>query len=195
MNARLPRTAADAAVNSDELRRFRDDGAVCLRQATAPYWIERLRCGVERDLCESPRGPYFRDLCADGTAFTDMWRWNVIKDYEDAARYSEAPTLAARLLGAREVSFIDEQERRGHEVMSWDVQPGDALVFDALTVHGNSGNSSREEKIRVALRYGAEDIRYAPRKYPWVFTQSPFADPEDGGRPRGPMFPVVWRSR
>lgn len=271
---------SSGGVTRDDIQRFREDGAVCLRNAISQKWIASLMRGVEANLVESPHSPHFRDLGGDATAFTDMWRWSAITDYAEAAHHSEAGSIAGALLGASEVNFIEEQmfhkkpgskvatpwhhdlpyypltgrmcvvwipvtphsaadclkivrgsqrigrqfvptdfrtraswgdeknlppgteilrdvaslEREGYEIISWDMKPGDALVFDALTVHGNTGNSSNHVTARVALRFCAEDVRYAPKKFPWVFTQWPFSDQKEGERLRGPMFPVVWKA-
>src|ERR1700728_4570106 len=73
------------------------------------------------------------------------------------------------------------------------LQPGDAIVFDFLTVHGAPGVPYRSRRRVLSLRYLAADIRHAPRRWR---TSPPF-DGLDASLPAGapmdqPLFPVVW---
>jgi ectoine hydroxylase-related dioxygenase (phytanoyl-CoA dioxygenase family) len=74
------------------------------------------------------------------------------------------------------------------------LQPGDAIFFDFLTVHGAPGFPYRSRRRRIlSLRYLAADARHAPRSWP---TSPPF-DGLDAELPAGaamdhPLFPVVW---
>ena len=73
------------------------------------------------------------------------------------------------------------------------LQPGDAIFFDFLTVHGAPGFPFRSRRRVLSLRYPADDARHAPR--PWR-TSPPFVGLEaelPAGAPMDhPLFPVVW---
>jgi ectoine hydroxylase-related dioxygenase (phytanoyl-CoA dioxygenase family) len=79
------------------------------------------------------------------------------------------------------------------DVRRFALQPGDAIFFDFLTVHGAPGFPYRSRRRVLSLRYLAADIRHAPR--PWR-TSPPFGGLE-ASLPAGvamdhPLFPVVW---
>jgi ectoine hydroxylase-related dioxygenase (phytanoyl-CoA dioxygenase family) len=79
------------------------------------------------------------------------------------------------------------------DVRRFALQPGDAIFFDFMTVHGAPGFPYRSRRRVLSLRYLAADIRHAPR--PWR-TSPPF-DGLEASLPAGaamdhPLFPVVW---
>jgi ectoine hydroxylase-related dioxygenase (phytanoyl-CoA dioxygenase family) len=79
------------------------------------------------------------------------------------------------------------------DIRRFALQPGDAIFFDFLTVHGAPGFPYRGRRRILSLRYLAADARHAPR--PWR-TSPPF-DGLDRELPLGaamdhPLFPVVW---
>jgi len=73
------------------------------------------------------------------------------------------------------------------------LQPGDAIFFDFLTVHGAPGFPFRSRRRVLSLRYLADGARHAPRRWR---TSPPFADLEAelpaGAAMDHPLFPVVW---
>src|SRR5215467_3613232 len=73
------------------------------------------------------------------------------------------------------------------------LEPGDAIFFDFLTVHGAPGFPYRSRRRVLSLRYLAADAVHAPR--PWR-TSPPFdglaAELPSGAAMDHPLFPVVW---
>jgi len=72
-------------------------------------------------------------------------------------------------------------------------QPGDAIFFDFLTVHGAPGFPYPGRRRILSLRYLADDARHAPR----AWRTSPPFDGLAAKLPAGavmdhPLFPVVW---
>ncbi|MBS37267.1 MAG: hypothetical protein CMO26_15245 [Thiotrichales bacterium] len=54
-----------------------------------------------------------------------------------------------------------DQNRDRYDVLNWDLAPGDALAFHALTLHHAPANSSaRYPREGYALRYMSEAVRY-----------------------------------
>ncbi len=104
------------------------------------------------------------------------------------ALYADKDSLPA---GVEILEDIDAN-RSQFEVLAWDVDPGDCLVFSPLTLHGTRGIPPSRTVSRVALRYGGEDLVARPTKFPWVFTQWPFEALREGERLMGEDFPVVW---
>lgn len=57
-----------------------------------------------------------------------------------------------------------EGNRDAHDIISWDVEPGDVYVFSAMTVHGASGNATSDRRRRgYTARYCGDDVVYNPR--------------------------------
>jgi ectoine hydroxylase-related dioxygenase (phytanoyl-CoA dioxygenase family) len=80
-----------------------------------------------------------------------------------------------------------------YEILGWDLEPGDCLVFQAMIVHGSAGNSSLVSRRRAwATRWTGDDARFDRRSGEIAI---PTSDP--GLKNGDPMdcedFPVVWR--
>ncbi len=70
--------------------------------------------------------------------------------------------------------------RDQHEIVSFDMEPGDVIAFHYRTVHSAPGTAGRTTARRraVSFRYLGSDARFATR--PWL--HSPPYDPIDSGR-------------
>ncbi len=52
-------------------------------------------------------------------------------------------------------------ERDKYDIVSWDLEPGDALAFDGMTIHGAGSNTKSDQRRRAySLRFASEDVRY-----------------------------------
>jgi len=94
--------------------------------------------------------------------------------------------------GLPELPDIDA-DPDGHEIVSWDMGPGDCLVFQAMIVHGSQGNlSSARRRRALATRWTGDDARFARRGGEVAI---PTTDPglADGAPMDCDLFPVVWR--
>lgn len=81
--------------------------------------------------------------------------------------------------------------RSEHELLGWDMEPGDVLVFGPTVSHGSAGNASNERDRRaLAFRYSGDDVVFAPRHatMPLLWDHGL----EQGDRLSGPLFPQVW---
>lgn len=81
-------------------------------------------------------------------------------------------------------------EAGDYEIAGWDLQPGDAVVFHALTLHASRGRPAGERHRRaIATRWCGDDVRFAPTgeelQVPWPHGLRP-GDPLGG-----PVFPQV----
>ncbi len=83
-----------------------------------------------------------------------------------------------------------EAHRDQLPIVSWDVEPGDALIFSLRTLHYSTGNASETGTRRaLATRWLGDDTRYAPTtgNLPvfWRHGLRP------GDRFGGPLFPQI----
>ncbi len=77
------------------------------------------------------------------------------------------------------------------ELLGWDVEPGDCLVFQGMMVHGSAGNASLEQSRRaLATRWCGDDARYSK---PVGEVAIPTSDPglENGARMDCDLFPAI----
>jgi ectoine hydroxylase-related dioxygenase (phytanoyl-CoA dioxygenase family) len=92
----------------------------------------------------------------------------------------------------RELPDVDA-DRASFDIRSFEMQPGDALFFDFLSVHGAPGFPFDGQRRVLSLRYLSNEARHAPRRWR---TSPPFEGLEDelpAGAPMDhPLFPVVW---
>lgn len=79
-----------------------------------------------------------------------------------------------------------------YDVKSWEMAPGDAILFDFRTVHGAPGNMSDRRRRAVSLRWVGDDVRYTDRP---GRTSPPYPghDMVAGQKLREDWFPVIWR--
>lgn len=92
--------------------------------------------------------------------------------------------------GYRPVPDIDAAPGR-YRVLSWALEPGDAVAFHFLTLHSAPGNSGRHRRRGFSTRWLGEDARYKTRP---ARPSPPFPGIglADGEALREDWFPVVW---
>ncbi|MFA7585487.1 MAG: phytanoyl-CoA dioxygenase family protein [Novosphingobium sp.] len=56
-----------------------------------------------------------------------------------------------------------EADRGKWPILSWDVQPGDALVFHPATLHGGAPTRAGHRRRTLSLRFFGDDATYQPR--------------------------------
>ena len=90
--------------------------------------------------------------------------------------------------------FMDmpDVENGDFNILSPELQPGDAVVFNFRTVHGAAGNQGTGRRRAFSTRFIGDDVRYIARP---GRTSPPFPgiNLENGDRMREDWFPVVWR--
>lgn len=95
--------------------------------------------------------------------------------------------------GLPELPDIDA-EPHNYELLSWNMKPGDCLVFQGMIVHGSKGNVSGDRRRAWATRWTGDDARYCRRPGKVAIPT------EDLGMPHGALmdskeFPVIWAGR
>jgi ectoine hydroxylase-related dioxygenase (phytanoyl-CoA dioxygenase family) len=80
-------------------------------------------------------------------------------------------------------------------VIGWELEPGDAVFFNMLTVHGAGGVEGPHRRRVLSVRMLGDDMVHAPR--PWR-TSPPFdgldSELEAGAPMEHPLFPVLFRT-
>lgn len=84
----------------------------------------------------------------------------------------------------------DFDDRDEWPVLGWDLEPGDAIFFHMLAVHGAGGVDGPHRRRVLSVRFLGDDMVHAPR--PWV-TSPPFEslDLPAGAPLDDPRFPLL----
>ena len=86
-----------------------------------------------------------------------------------------------------------EADRDAFDILGWPLEPGDAVAFNMLTLHGAAGSPTRRRAF--SLRVVGDDVTWAPRPHR---TSPPFPEVEGvlaAGDPlEHELFPVLWRA-
>jgi len=81
-----------------------------------------------------------------------------------------------------------DHARDQYNVLSWSVEPGDALIFHALTLHGARGNASANNARRaITTRWCGDDVTYRPSGIPFPYPHGL----TKGDKLKGTFFPRV----
>ncbi|MEM7337359.1 MAG: phytanoyl-CoA dioxygenase family protein [Actinomycetota bacterium] len=86
-----------------------------------------------------------------------------------------------------------EAARDDYDIVGFEVEPGDALVFSAWTVHGSPGNAEDSRRVAFSTRWLGDDTVWQPHPGcdptvdPATVSVAPGAYPADDAR-----FPLVW---
>lgn len=77
------------------------------------------------------------------------------------------------------------------DLLEWEMEPGDAVLFNYRTVHGAKGNLQQNRRRAFSMRWVGDDARYIARPGK---TSPPYPghNMENGQRLREDWFPVLW---
>lgn len=254
---------------------YRADGAVCVRGAFAPHWLDLLARGIARNMADP--GPYAKEYTpkgAPGRFFGDYCNWRRIPEYEDFLRHSPAAAIAGTLMQSQKANLFHEHvlvkqqgtsertpwhhdqpywtvdgtqvcsvwmsldpvprqtavefiagshawgrwfrpqsfttradhptdafeplidveaTRDQHRFLGWDLEPGDCVVFHALTLHGAPGNTGHFNRRAIASRWTGDDAVYVLRQGFMSPPPQPGA-PAPGQPMDSELYPVLWRA-
>ncbi|MFQ5983877.1 MAG: phytanoyl-CoA dioxygenase family protein [Woeseiaceae bacterium] len=83
-----------------------------------------------------------------------------------------------------------EAHRDEYDIVSWDMAPGDLLLFHGRVVHGAGGNASVDTRRRaISTRWAGDDIRWDPRPGTLRLLWEP--DLQPGAPLGGTIFPRI----
>lgn len=85
---------------------------------------------------------------------------------------------------------VPDPDAEGMRVLEWALEPGDAVAFNYLTLHGARGNAADRRRRAFSLRLLGDDTRYVERP---GRTSPPFPghDMKPGQRLRDDWFPML----
>ncbi|MEM7120955.1 MAG: phytanoyl-CoA dioxygenase family protein [Pseudomonadota bacterium] len=87
-----------------------------------------------------------------------------------------------------------EADRDAYDILAWDMEPGDCIVFHARALHGAPGNTLDYDTRRMVTRWVDETAVLAPHGEPVIkqLIEAGFDVELDVGKPiTGEMFPEV----
>jgi ectoine hydroxylase-related dioxygenase (phytanoyl-CoA dioxygenase family) len=85
-----------------------------------------------------------------------------------------------------------EADREAHTILRWAIEPGDAVAFHMLTLHGAAGVQGTQRRRVFSVRLLGDDIVHAPRRwktspeFPGLSEELPAGSAMDH-----PLFPVL----
>lgn len=82
----------------------------------------------------------------------------------------------------------------GHEILSWALEPGDAVVFNFRVVHGANANTLPSVNQTLSFRVLGEDARYIQRPGR-TSPDFPHINQSNGERLREDWFPRIWPAK
>lgn len=99
-------------------------------------------------------------------------------------------------IAERSIPDIDANPGR-YGVMSWDMVPGDCVVFNGRTLHGGSGNLDEDQELQVfTSKWMGDDVRIKFREcgmdpdHSDIMTKNGL---KPGDRPGTELYPRVWK--
>ncbi len=103
-----------------------------------------------------PLDPVPKDVCVEFVAGSHRWgRWFRPRKFNGVAYDHKSDSL-------EDMPDISAH-REDYRLLSWDLEPGDAIAFHFLTVHGAPGNPSTNRRRAFAARWLGDDAVYARR--------------------------------
>lgn len=181
--------------------------AQIMRSKTAQFFHDHV---LVKEPNTSKPTPWHQDApyyFADGTQTVSFWlpldavskaetlrlvagsnRWSKlvlpVKWLDDAAFYGEQNDQYMAL------PELDDDHCE-ESILEWEMQPGDAVLFDFRTVHGARGNSRDHRRRAFSMRWVGDDGHYTERP---GRTSPPYPghDMIDGQKLREDWFPVLW---
>jgi len=116
--------------------------------------------------------------------------------------YYRSPELKKPAPGERD-GFVDLPDFDGMiasgevRMLTWDCQPGDAILLHPCTIHGalgHDGNGRHPRRIAMTTRWLGDDVRFLPHSYDRARQQPAVAQTNLmlGQRPHGEWFPLIY---
>jgi ectoine hydroxylase-related dioxygenase (phytanoyl-CoA dioxygenase family) len=88
-----------------------------------------------------------------------------------------------------------DAHRPDYDILSWDLEPGDAIAFHLLTIHGANFNQSRISRRRAFITFWLGDDTTFTQRSGITLPKFPGLKLKEGDPLDAEEFPVVWSSQ
>ena len=142
-------------------------------------------------------------VCSVWVALDPVTRWTggvefVAGSHLWPGMFRPIPPYTPALARKRNMELLDcplfDDKRDRYRILSFDMEPGDCLVFGARVIHAASGNaSSRVRRRGLSERFCGDDVTFVEGDFVLDLPERPrllTGDPLDSE-----LFPVVWRRK
>ncbi|XP_035681378.1 probable phytanoyl-CoA dioxygenase isoform X1 [Branchiostoma floridae] len=160
---------------------------------TTPWHHDQSYYPVDGDkVCSiwMPVDPVPMETCVQFVRGSQGWGWFYPRKFATTLNYS----LTGGDTGSktfRDVPDIDG-DRNKYDILTWDVQPGDCIVFHMKTLHGAPANPSLSLRRRVvSTRWVGDDAVLAER--PWEVSPPITGGLTYGDKMACDTFPLIWK--
>jgi ectoine hydroxylase-related dioxygenase (phytanoyl-CoA dioxygenase family) len=89
-----------------------------------------------------------------------------------------------------------EADRNNFDIIGWDMEPGDAVIFSAWTLHGAQGNtSSTQRRAAISTRWLGDDVIWQPHSGSDPTVRQEDVSIQPGQAPiDDEVFPEMWHA-
>jgi len=94
-------------LSSEEVTKFKKDGAIFLKGKFDKTWIKKLQKGIERDI-KNP-SPRFKSHTVEKgipSYLEDYWTWDLVPEFRDFVFNSPYPKIASELMSAKKINLV-----------------------------------------------------------------------------------------
>ena len=155
----------------------------------------------------SKKTPWHQDqpyYCVDGKDNCSFWipldpiKKNICPEFIRKSHKWNKKFLPTKFIGKsydlqdkefEKIPDIDNN-RNNYDIVSWDLSPGDVIVFSFLTVHGAPGNQSDTRRRAFSARFTGDDATFAKRKGE-ISPPFPELRLKHGEKLTSPTFPLL----
>jgi len=97
----------DKILTDNEIKQFKNDGAIFLKDKFDVQWIEKLKEGIDRDI-KNP-SPRFKSHTIEKNVpkyLEDYWTWDLVPEFKDFVYNSPYARIASELMGAKKINLV-----------------------------------------------------------------------------------------
>ncbi|XP_078682522.1 putative phytanoyl-CoA dioxygenase [Branchiostoma floridae x Branchiostoma belcheri] len=159
---------------------------------TTPWHHDQAYYPVDGDkVCSiwMPVDQVSMETCVQFVRGSQGWGWFFPRKFATTLNYGlTGDDTSGKVF--RDVPDIDG-DRDNYDILTWDVQPGDCIVFHMKTLHGAPANTAQTPRRVVSTRWLGDDAVLAPR--PWEVSPPITGGLTYGDKMACDTFPVIWK--
>ena len=92
-------------LTNEEIKKYKDDGAIFLKKKFDVNWIKKLEAGIKRDI-KNP-SPRFKSHTTEKDVpayLEDYWTWDLVPEFKDFVFNSPYAQIASELMSAKKIN-------------------------------------------------------------------------------------------